>query len=206
MIRKPPERKRKWNINREARFLYRLGNPVYGRSLFQNKKDSTYHYLLDDIMELEGHERMAPGAEAALLTEVIDYRYRLGDAEFTIIAPNGTYSDPNNNSVGIILKHGKRKFLFTGDAEEEAEADILSNGIDISCDVYLVGHHGSNTSSSIALLDAAKPTYAVISCGEGNKYGHPRAEILNNFRFRGIIVYRTDEEGTIVANSGSTKG
>lgn len=60
---------------------------------------------------------------------------------------------------------------------------------------------GSNTSPSIALLDAAKPTYAVISCGEGNKYGHPRAETLNNFLSRGIKVYRTDEQGTIIAKS-----
>lgn len=59
----------------------------------------------------------------------------------------------------------------------------------------------NSTSSSIVLLDATKPTYAVNSCGEGNKYGHPRAETLNNFRSRGIKVYRTDVQGTIIAKS-----
>ena len=76
--------------------------------------------------------------------------YKLGDAEFTIVAPNsGDYGDNvNNYSVGILLEHGGNKFLFTGDAEEEAEEDISANGIDISADVLKIGHHGSRTSSS----------------------------------------------------------
>ena len=45
------------------------------------------------------------------------------------------------------------------------------------------------------------PAYAVISCGEGNKYGHPSAQTLNNFRSRGIKTFRTDNQGTIVAYS-----
>ena len=51
------------------------------------------------------------------------------------------------------------------------------------------------------LLDAAEPASAVISCGEGNSYGHPHAQTLNSFRMRGILVYRTDEQGTIVAKA-----
>ena len=127
--------------------------------------------------------------------------YKLGDAEFTIIAPSRTYDDYNNDSIGLILKYGDRKFLFTGDAEEEAEADIVKTGIDIDCDVYQVGHHGSRTSSSETLLNAANPAYAVISCAEGNSYGHPHAQTLNEFRYRGIKVYRTDEQGTIVCTT-----
>lgn len=155
-------------------------------------KDTATYRDVVDAMKYKGYKNTLP---------VVGTSYKLGDAEFTIIAPNKEYSDPNNSSVGIILTHGEKKFLFTGDAEEEAEADIVSNGVDISCDVYQVGHHGSNTSSSIALLEAANPTYAVISCEEGNKYGHPRAETLINFRTRGIKVYRTDEQGTIIAKS-----
>lgn len=127
--------------------------------------------------------------------------YKLGDAEFTIIAPSRTYDDYNNDSIGLILKYGDRKFLFTGDAEEEAEADIVKTGIDIDCDVYQAGHHGSRTSSSETLLNAANPAYAVISCAEGNSYGHPHAQTLNEFRYRGIKVYRTDEQGTIVCTT-----
>lgn len=129
--------------------------------------------------------------------------YQLSDANFTIIAPNSySYGDTTNNySIGIILKYGDDSFLFTGDAENEAEEDIVANGIDISADVYQVGHHGSSSSSTELLLNAVNPKNAVISCGEENKYGHPQAEVLNYFRERGIKVFRTDEQGTIVATS-----
>jgi len=132
---------------------------------------------------------------------IVGHKYSLGDAEFTIIAPNGTYKSANNSSIGIILKFGNNKFLFTGDAEEEAESDIVDNGIDIDCDIYQVGHHGSRSSSSEKLLNAASPAYAVISCGAGNDYGHPHAATMNEFRMRGIKVFRTDLQGTIVATS-----
>lgn len=158
------------------------------------KDTATYRDVID-AMSYKRYKNTLP---------VVGQEYELGDAKFTIIAPSKKYSDPNDNSVGIILKHGDKKFLFTGDAEEEAENDILSTGIDIGCDVYQVGHHGSNTSSSVQLLDAAHPEYAIISCGEGNSYGHPRAETLNNFRSRGIKIYRTDEQGTIIAKSDGT--
>lgn len=86
IIRESPERKRKWNINRreKTQLLCRLGNLVYERTLFQNKKDGSYRYLLDDIMKLEGHKRMTPGAEAALLTEAIDSSYRKGGEQVSL--------------------------------------------------------------------------------------------------------------------------
>ncbi len=134
---------------------------------------------------------------------VVGTVYQLGDAEFTIIAPNKEdYGDETNNySVGIVLKHGDKKFVFTGDAEEEAEEDILRNRIDISADVLKVGHHGSKTSSSEAFIDAVSPEYAVISCEENNEYGHPHAATLNTLRSAGIKVFRTDEQGSLVAVS-----
>ena len=69
----------------------------------------------------------------------------------------------------------------------------------MSADVFKAGHHGSRTSSSDALLDAINPQYAVISCGAGNKYGHPNQEILEKFSARNIEVYRTDTQGTVIA-------
>lgn len=131
--------------------------------------------------------------------------YELGSATFTIIAPNQQYTDPNNASIGLLLQNGDNTFLFTGDAEEEAEADILANGICIDCDVYKAGHHGSKTASSKELLEAATPSFVVISCEEGNSYGHPHAEPLNNFRSMGMKVFRTDEQGSIVATSNGTE-
>ena len=134
-------------------------------------------------------------------TPKVGEKYSLGTAEFTILAPNDTYSNPNDASVALLIQNGKNRFLFTGDAEEDAEQDILGNGLDISADVYKAGHHGSRTATSEEFFEAVSPTSAVISCGEGNSYGHPHAQTLNTFRMNGVKVYRTDEEGTIIATS-----
>lgn len=138
-------------------------------------------------------------------TPDVGAQYSLGTATITILAPNDTYDNPNDASVACIIQNGNNKFLFTGDAEEDAEEDILDNGINISADVYHVGHHGSRYSTSKDFFDAVKPSYAVISCGEGNSYGHPHAEPLNTFRMNGVKVFRTDEEGTIIATSDGKK-
>ena len=97
-----------------------------------------------------------------------------------------------------MVQNGNNRFLFTGDCEAEAEADLIASGADLSADVYLAGHHGSDTASSQAFMDAVSPSYAVISCGEGNSYGHPHAEVLNRFRSMGIQVFRTDEQGSVM--------
>ena len=127
--------------------------------------------------------------------------YEFGDASFTILAPVQSYDDNNDNSIVLRLDHGENSFLFTGDAESQAEADILASGADVDADVLKAGHHGSSTSTSDAFLSAVSPDYTVISCGEGNSYGHPHAETLNKLRQNGITVFRTDEQGTIIAES-----
>lgn len=130
--------------------------------------------------------------------------FLLGDAAFTILAPLDTYNNPNDSSIALMLTHGDNKFLFTGDCSENAEDDLVADSRNLSANVYQVGHHGSCYSSSQNFLDAVSPTYAVISCGEDNSYGHPSAEALNRFRAMGIQVFRTDEQGSIVATSDGT--
>lgn len=129
-------------------------------------------------------------------------QYALGEATFTIIAPNGAgYESVNDNSIGILLEHGENRFLFVGDAEETSEEEMLENEIDLQADVYKVSHHGSRTATTEEFLEAVDPEYAVISSGEGNSYGHPHAEVLNRLRMEGVKTFRTDEQGTIVAIS-----
>lgn len=132
--------------------------------------------------------------------------YELGSAVFTIVAPNGEYGDnANDYSVGILLQHGENRFLFTGDAEEASEADMLENGIDLKADVFKAAHHGSRTANTEKFLQRVEPDYAVISCGEDNSYGHPHGEVMNRLRAMGTSVFRTDEQGTIVAYSDGTQ-
>ena len=131
--------------------------------------------------------------------------YKLGEATFTIVAPNASYDDANNASIGIYLEFGETSYLFTGDAEYKAEEDILASGYKIDADVYKAGHHGSRTSSSDEFLEKVTPKYVVVSCGEDNSYGHPHAAILNYCRINKIPLYRTDEQGTIVLKSDGKK-
>ena len=119
----------------------------------------------------------------------------------TILAPGKEYDNPNDASIALLLKNGTRSFLFTGDAGEAAEKDILKTGVDVSADVYKIGHHGSRYSTSADFFAAVNPFYAVISCGADNAYGHPHAETLNTLRTAGVKVYRTDEAGTIIAST-----
>ncbi|MEG0961961.1 MAG: ComEC/Rec2 family competence protein [Lachnospiraceae bacterium] len=129
--------------------------------------------------------------------------YSLGKAKITIVAPvKDSYGENvNDYSVGILLEFGENRFLFTGDAEAASEEDMLKEGIDLSADVYKLAHHGSDTANTKEFLQAVQPKSVVISCGEGNSYGHPRAAVLNELRGMGAAVYRTDEQGTIVAYS-----
>ena len=134
-------------------------------------------------------------------TPEVGSQYTLGTAVITILAPNKKYDNPNDASIAFTIQNGNNKFLFTGDAGENAEKDILNSDLDISADVYKVGHHGSKYSTSEKFFEEVNPAYAVISCGENNSYGHPHAETLNTLRSYGVEVYRTDEDGTIIATS-----
>lgn len=155
-------------------------------------KDTNTYRDVVDTMSNKGYKNTLP---------VVGDTYSFGDAEFTIVGPSKIDDDSNNNSVAILLTHGENRFLFTGDAGEEEETDIINSGISLNADVYKVGHHGSKYSSTKNLLDAVSPTYAVISCAEENPYGHPHAETLNNLRAMGVQVFRTDEQGSIIATS-----
>lgn len=128
--------------------------------------------------------------------------YKIGDAEFTILAPNDThYDDANDYSVAIKLVNGENSFIMTGDAEIESEYEIIETGIDLSCDVYLAGHHGSKYSSSQAFMQAMRPESVVVSAGKDNKYGHPAEDVIARFNAMGCDIYRTDELGDIIAVS-----
>ena len=131
-------------------------------------------------------------------------QFSLGEASVTVLSPKAgaDYGEESNDySIALKVIYGENSFLFTGDCEEEAENDMLFSGMDLTADVMKAAHHGSNSSNTEGFLQAVSPKSVVISCGEGNEYGHPRAEVLNNLRSMGVSVYRTDEQGTIVASS-----
>ena len=128
--------------------------------------------------------------------------FEFADTKLEIFGPCDTYGDEYNN-YSIVSKFtcGAVSYLFTGDAEEEAELDVINSGADLSCTVFSAGHHGSSTSNSKALMKAASPEYAVISCGIDNDYGHPHKETVAIFKEFGIEYYRTDYDGSVVVST-----
>lgn len=127
-------------------------------------------------------------------------KYTLGSATIEILGVNST-SDANSCSIVLMITYGETKFLFTGDAEREAEQVILDSGAALAADVLKVGHHGSENSTTYPFLREIMPKYAVISVGEDNSYGHPTDNTLSRLRDADVKVFRTDMQGDIYCTS-----
>jgi competence protein ComEC len=108
-------------------------------------------------------------------------------------------ADNNDNSVVARLTYGEVAFLLTGDIEARVERALVRSDVYLHSTVLKVGHHGSESSSIQAFLDAVRPQVAVISVGQGNRFGHPAEDVLA--RLEGMLVYRTDEDGTVAVSS-----
>lgn len=105
--------------------------------------------------------------------------------------------DLNSTSIVAKLIFGDTSFLFTGDAEEEAEEKMIARGVDLKADVLKVGHHGSRNATSQNFLEKVQPKFAVISVGAKNTFGHPNKTILNRLKKNGVEIFRTDQDGDI---------
>lgn len=111
----------------------------------------------------------------------------------------------DNNEASVVLKvtHGSKSFLFTGDAGVQTEADMVSS-FDVNADVLKVSHHGSETGSSQAFLNEVTPTWAVLSFGEGNSYGHPDSVVVNRLTAMGATVVPTTNGDIAFESNGSS--
>ncbi len=131
--------------------------------------------------------------------------FEVGELSFLVVSPSEETTDYNNMSIVVRVDYKNTRFLFTGDAEEEIEKEIIANGYDIKANVLKVGHHGSSTSTCAEFLKAVSPEYAVISCGADNSYGHPHKETTDLLKRCNVTYFRTDESGTITLYSDGNK-
>ena len=164
---------------------------------------------VDDIIDIDSEK------DRVINVGVIDPEKEgdKADLELEFFGPvKDEYSNSNDYSIIVMARWGETKLLFTGDSEkkgEEALVDKYGSKLDdvLDCDVFKAGHHGSSTSSCQDIIDAASPTYVIISCGEDNDYGHPHAEAMA--RFKKAVgedkIYRTDESGTIILTTDGEK-
>ena len=130
----------------------------------------------------------------------------LGSLTFDVLSPeNAAADDLNNGSLVLRLVFGKVTFLFTGDADDMAEAAMLARNEDVSAQILKVGQHGGDAASSPEFLAAVKPEVAIYSCALGDSDQHPAAVTLADLADVGAKVYGTDVNGTVVVTSdGST--
>ncbi|MDE7327409.1 MAG: MBL fold metallo-hydrolase [Lachnospiraceae bacterium] len=155
----------------------------------QEDNDSKIYGDFKDAVKESGAEVIVPKPGVS---------FEFGNALVEFYAPQEMeYSKTNNYSAALCITFGKRKFFFSGDAEEESEEQMLGLGTLPDVDVFQAGHHGSQTSNTEAFLKAIDPAYAVISCGEDNKYGHPHSEVIARYQDMDMQIYRTDTMGTI---------
>jgi competence protein ComEC len=105
----------------------------------------------------------------------------------------------NDDSLVLKLRYADRAMMLPGDAEKEAEREMLAenNEDELQAEVLKIGHHGSRNSTTAEFLAAVKPRLAIISVGEDNPYGHPNAELLDRLANAGVRVLRTDRDGAV---------
>jgi len=130
-------------------------------------------------------------------------KINVGELSFLILNPATLDGTTNNNSIVLSLQYGNIDFLFTGDAEQEAEAAMLVSGVVPVPDVEIlkVGHHGSRTASSHDFLAITSSEIAIYMAGEGNRYGHPHEETITALTEVGTEIYGTDIHGTIIVTT-----
>ncbi|MBA7587383.1 ComE operon protein 3 [subsurface metagenome] len=126
---------------------------------------------------------------------------QVGDLAFNVLHPVNLSGTTNNNSIVLSLSYGQVDFLFTGDAEQEAEASMLMERVVPDVEVLKVGHHGSKTASSPDFLAVTSPEIAICMAGEGNTYGHPHEETIEALLAAGAEIYGTDIHGIIVVTT-----
>lgn len=135
--------------------------------------------------------------------------YPLGGGLLTVLLagyspPPGSGDDAvNDGSVCFRFTAGEFSYLATGDAELDAEAELVAEyGGTLRSTLLKAGHHGSATASSEEFLQAVQPRAVVFSCGLHNEYGHPHAEVLRRCEALGLAQWRTDLDGTVTFTYG----
>jgi competence protein ComEC len=145
----------------------------------------------------------AASHQTPALTPPPGHRLLVRDAALTVLGPRAGQTSPGirdeENERSLVLRWdcNNLRVLLPGDAEAGAETQLLTWGNELRADVLKVGHHGSDGATTAAWLTAVRPRLVLLSCGQGNRFGHPGQGTLERFQAAGVVVGRTDREGTL---------
>lgn len=151
----------------------------------------TFERMLDAILDSEANYVEPQAGE----------EYDVGSAKIRILHPDKLTGNLNDDSISMHLQYGDIGFVFTGDAEKAAESKMIRSGLLLKAEILHVGHHGSNTSSTQAFLEAVNPDIAIYSAGIDNSYGHPHAEVIKRLKDMKITIYGTDTHGSVIVTT-----
>jgi competence protein ComEC len=144
----------------------------------------------------------ARGIPLRLPPDLCDGSHAFGASDVKVLAPcpaPDAMLGANDNSLVLKITLGERAALLLGDAEQAAERALVARPPhELRADFMKVGHHGSRTSTSPALVQAVRPAAAAISCGVRNRFGHPHPETLWSLDGAGVVTLRSDRGGAIV--------
>lgn len=151
---------------------------------------------------------LVSGGEARNITVSRGMKIKIGEnlwLEFLLPKADKNCGDDDIHDCMVVSKltYSNVCFMFTGDMERNLEFNILKD--DIDCDVLKIGHHGSKTSTSDALLAAVSPAFTIIQSGKDNRYGHPHEIILNKLQATGVSILRNDQIGIIKFRSDGNR-
>ncbi|MGE7692194.1 MBL fold metallo-hydrolase [Lysinibacillus sp. NPDC097214] len=121
------------------------------------------------------------------------------DINVKVLNANENATDNNDASIVLKLAYGNVSFLLTADAGIALEKEMMQD--DVKATILKAGHHGSNTSSSAEFIQKVHPEVTILSYGEGNKYGHPHAEVVERLQAIGSKIYATAEVGTVIVST-----
>ena len=136
----------------------------------------------------------AQGTELVLLQA--ESSFREGNITVQLFSPPDA-GEENERCIISLVSVGDYDLLYTGDSPKRAELQLIQTHALPDTELLVVGHHGSDTSTDPAFLDAVRAEQAVISVGRNNSYGHPSRQVLARLQSRGMEIYRTDRNGTV---------
>lgn len=132
-----------------------------------------------------------------------------GGAGVTVVAPpldeENEGPPRNNDSLGLLVTYGKRSILLPGDMERSVEDRLIGQAIASRADVLKVAHHGSRTSTSPAYVSHVRPSFAIVSAGANNTFGHPHPDVIRRLSDSHATVLRTDRFGRVTLRTDGVR-
>jgi competence protein ComEC len=127
-------------------------------------------------------------------------RFRLGGLSVRVVGPrrSATHRGSNDRSVSVLLGSAPTRLLIPGDLECLGEAALVSLPLPLRGEALVLSHHGSASGTSREFLERVRPRHAIVSCGKGNRFGHPSPQVCRRVRDARVMLWRTDRDGMLL--------